>query len=136
MLVKQAFMVLQTNKTKGRIKQDIMLLQGNKIKRKYAYLNISCHVNRLLCCDQDSDKATISASCGIVFLFNPFLASYYYCSSLSVFFRILKLFFLLILEWHKPKTKVRYQDNIHAILIHMLRTPILQCGWLQYYLNV
>ena len=52
MLVKQAFMVLQTNKTKGRIKQDIMLLQGNKIKRKYAYLNISCHVNRLLCCDQ------------------------------------------------------------------------------------
>ena len=32
-------MVLQTNKTKGRIKQDIMLLQGNKIKRKYAYLN-------------------------------------------------------------------------------------------------
>ena len=52
MLVKQAFMVLQRNKTKGKIKQDIILLQGNKIERKYAYLNISCHVNRLLCCDQ------------------------------------------------------------------------------------
>ena len=45
-------MVLQRNKTKGKIKQDIMLLQGNKTIRKYAYLNISCHVNWLLCCDQ------------------------------------------------------------------------------------
>ena len=45
-------MVLQRNKTKRRIKQDIMLLQGTKTKGEYAYLNISSHVNRVLCCDQ------------------------------------------------------------------------------------